>query len=109
MTTSAGRVTVADCVNAASDIHAEIEAGTLDPARIERRAVDACRSLFGLVGNGPDDPLWSLHLDITRQFLGAGGLSAAELAEWLAVQRRREGAAEGEAASGAVPAVPADN
>jgi hypothetical protein len=86
--------TTADCVNAASDMLAEVEANTLDPAKIEDRAVSACRELFGLVGNGPADLLWSLHEATTRQFLGAGGLSADELAEWAAVQRRRESGTE---------------
>jgi hypothetical protein len=83
-------VTAADVINAASDTLRDIETGALTPAEVERRATDACRELFGLVGSGPGDPLWELHRDITRQYLAAGGVSANELAEWLAVQRRRE-------------------
>ena len=83
-------VTAADVINAASDTLLDIETGALTPADVERRAVDACREMFGLVGSGPADALWSLHGDVCRQYLAAGGLTAAELAEWLAVQRRRE-------------------
>ncbi|HTX96516.1 MAG TPA: hypothetical protein VME67_17620 [Mycobacterium sp.] len=54
------------------------------------RRPDACRALFGVVGSGPSDPLWDLHRDVCRQYLEAGGLTSAEIAEWLAVQRRRE-------------------
>ncbi|UGQ43407.1 flagellar hook-length control protein [Rhodococcus aetherivorans] len=84
-------VTLADCVNAASDVLAEVEAGTLDPTTIESRAADACRALVGQVGT-PADPLWDLHVDIARQVLAAGGLTASELSEWHAVQARREAA-----------------
>jgi hypothetical protein len=52
--------------------------------------VAACRELFGIVGSGPEDPLWELHGDVARQYLAAGGASANELAEWTEVQRRRE-------------------
>lgn len=89
-TGSGQQVTAADVVNAATDVLDGITSGSLSPAEVERRAVDACRSLFAVVGSDPSDPLWSLHGDITRQYLAAGGLSANELAEWLAVQRRRE-------------------
>ncbi|KZF06503.1 MAG: hypothetical protein WBD41_04830 [Rhodococcus sp. (in: high G+C Gram-positive bacteria)] len=111
MTTDNARVTVADCVNAASDIHAEVEANTLDPSAIEDRAVEACRALFGLVGNGQDDGLWVLHRDVTRQFLGAGGLTADELTEWVAVQRRRESdlSGDGSATSGETIGVPSES
>ena len=79
-----GRVTLADVVNAASDTLAAVEAGTLRPDDVERRAVDACRELFGVVGTGADDPLWSLHGDVVWQYLAAGGVTAAELREWAA-------------------------
>lgn len=85
-----GRVTLADVVNAASDTLRDVETGVLSAADVETRAVEQCRTLFGVVGAGPADPLWSLHLDVARQVLGAGGLSANEMAEWLAVQKRRE-------------------
>jgi hypothetical protein len=85
-----GQVTLADVVNAASDTLRDIESGVLSAAEVQRRAVDACRELFGCVSGEPDDPLRELHTDVIRQGLGAGYLSADELAEWLAVQRRRE-------------------
>jgi hypothetical protein len=85
-----GHVALADVVNAASDALRDVETGVLRPAEVERRAVDACRELFGIVGAGPSDALWELHGDVTRQYLAAGGMSADEIAEWLAVQRRRE-------------------
>ena len=86
--------TAADVVNAASDVLGGIEHGTLSPADVEQRAVDACRDLFGIVGSGTTDALWSLHGDVCRQFLAAGGLTSNEIAEWLAVQRRREADAD---------------
>lgn len=79
-----------DLANAAADVVEGLEAGTLRPADTERRAVAAMREQFGIVGSGPADPLWSLHGDVARQYLAAGGLTAAELGEWLSVQRRRE-------------------
>lgn len=84
-------VTLADIVNAASDVLRDVEAGTLRAADVESRAALVCRETFGVVGNDASDPLWSLHLDICRQVLERGGMSADELVEWLAVQRRREG------------------
>ena len=45
-------------------------------------------ALFGVVA-GPTDALWSLHVDIARQVLAKGGVSADELSEWLAVARQR--------------------
>ncbi len=91
--TDTSAVTAADVINAASDTLLHIETGALTPADVERRAVESCKALFGVVGLGPADPLWSLHGDVTRQYLEAGGLSAEEIAEWLAVQRRREASA----------------
>jgi len=93
MTTSgpeAGQVTDADVVEAAYGVLGELTEGTLSGATAQQRAAEVCRATFGVVGTGPDDPLWALHTDVVRQFLGAGGLTAAELTEWLAVQRHRE-------------------
>lgn len=90
MTDTAAAITLADVINAATDVLDGITTGTLSAADVEARAVDACRELFGIVGSGPADPLWQLHGDVCRQYLAAGGVSAAELVEWLAVQRRRE-------------------
>lgn len=79
-----------DLVDAAGAVLADIESGKLtDPDDYEQRAVERARSMFGTVA-GPGDPLWPLHLDVARQVLEAGGLSADELAEWATVLRRRE-------------------
>ena len=86
-----GQVTEVDAVRSAYKVLGEIDAGTLTGGDVTNRAVEVCKSTVGVVGSGPADPLWPLHADIARQFLAAGGLSAAELAEWVAVQKRREG------------------
>ena len=62
----------------------------MSPIELEAAAVEQCRELFGTV-YGPEDPLWELHVSVVRQVLGFGGVPADELAEWTAVQRRREG------------------
>lgn len=98
MTNSTGpQTTTADVINAATDVLDGLTSGTLSASAVERRAVDACRDLFAVVGDGPADPLWTLHGDTTRQYLAAGGLSADELTEWVAVQRRREQPADADA------------
>ncbi|WP_373140881.1 flagellar hook-length control protein [Mycobacterium marinum] len=93
MTTSGpevGQVTDADVVEAAYGVLGELTEGTLSDSTVQQRAAEVCRATFGVVGSGPADPMWLLHTDVARQFLGAGGLTAAELTEWLAVQRHRE-------------------
>ena len=87
---STGKVTLEDVVNSASDMLRDIENGTLRAVDVESRAAAVCRETFGIVGPGPGDPLWQLHLDIARQVLERGGLSADELREWVAVQERRD-------------------
>ncbi|OBC03353.1 hypothetical protein A5784_14030 [Mycobacterium sp. 852013-50091_SCH5140682] len=80
-------------VDAAMSLAEDIATGRLDPAALDAAAVAEARALFGRV-EGPDDPLWELHVDIARQVLAVGGgLPADELAEWLAVTRAAEGAA----------------
>lgn len=71
----------------------EVSEGRLTAATLADRAAARIREVFGRC-DGPTDPLWSVHADLARQVLGHGGLSAAELTEWLAVQRRRETGAE---------------
>lgn len=80
-------------MNAAMDLAEDISAGKIDPAELDAELVTACRELFGQVV-GPDDPLFELQRDVTRQTLAAGGLSLDEVAEWLSVLRRRSGAVE---------------
>ncbi|MCF6386535.1 flagellar hook-length control protein [Mycobacterium sp. MBM] len=83
-------VSKAHVVKAAMAVATDVTEGRLQPAAVEAAAVEACRELFGVV-HGPGDPLWEVHRDVVRQFLAMGGMPADELAEWLAVQRQREG------------------
>lgn len=79
-----------DVIKAAASIARDAAEGRLAPLDLEATAVAECRDLFGTVA-GPDDPLWSLHLDVARQVLALDGIPADELAEWLAVARQRAG------------------
>lgn len=77
-------------VTAALQIAEEVTAGQLDPLALQLAAVAECRNLFARV-DGPEDPLWSLHVEITRQVLAVGGgIPVDELAEWVAVYRAAE-------------------
>lgn len=64
--------------------------GRVGVADVEAVADARARALFGSVA-GPGDPLWTLHCDVARQAIALGALTAAELAEWSAVLRQREG------------------
>lgn len=77
-------------ITAAMDLAKDVAEGRRTAASVEADAVEACRELFAVV-HGPEDPLWSLHIDVTRQALHAGALTADELAEWLAVAKTRAG------------------
>lgn len=77
-------------VVAAMAIAEAITQEQMQPADLEVAAIDQCRELFATV-YGPDDPLWSMQVDVIRQGLALGALSADEIAEWLAVARTREG------------------
>lgn len=81
----------AHVVKAAMAVAEDMTAGRLQVSELEAAAVAQCRELFATV-YGPDDALWALHGDITRQYLAMSGMTADELSEWTAVQRRREGA-----------------
>lgn len=63
--------------------------GRLSAADLAAEAAAACRSRFALVV-GPGDPIWELQVEVARQVLAVGGLSADEVVEWLAVVRARE-------------------
>lgn len=76
-------------IDACMDVAADVAEARLDPARLAAAVAAEQRALFGTVV-GPGDPLWDLHCDVARQVLAAGGVSGDELAEWLAVTRRRE-------------------
>jgi len=90
VTEDAGHITAADVINAAAGAIEGITGGSLRPEDVERRAVEAMRETFGLVGADATDPLWSLHGDVCRQYLAAHGVSANELREWASVQQRFE-------------------
>lgn len=77
---------------AALDLSQEIHDGKISVANIEAEMVDAARSLFAIVA-GPNDPLFDLQRDVARQVIAAGGLTADELREWVAVLERRAGGA----------------
>ncbi len=81
--------TTEDVIKSAAAVAREAAEGRLSPAALDEAVADECRALFGVVA-GPADPLWPLHVDVMRQALAAGALSADELSEWAAVIRRRE-------------------
>jgi hypothetical protein len=77
-------------IKAAMAVAKDVAEGRVVPAQLDAAALEACRSLFAAVV-GPDDPLWALQAEVARQVIAQGGVTANELSEWLAVQRRREG------------------
>lgn len=78
---------------AAVSLLRDVEAGRVAPADLDAQLEAECRRLVGgVVGEG--DPLWPLQVDVARGVLATGGVPADELAEWLAVARRREGQVE---------------
>lgn len=79
-----------DAVDAAMSVAEDVAEGKIDPSTLDQAVAKECRELFGTV-LGEGDPLWPLHIDVTRQVLADGGLSADELSEWLAVARSRAG------------------
>lgn len=84
-------------VVAALSVAEAIGQGHMSLDEVESTAIAECTELFGTV-YGPDDPAWELQVSVVRQVLAFGGMTADELAEWLAVQRSREGAPVGEPA-----------
>lgn len=80
-------------VDAAMSVAEDVATGRLDTTALDAAVAAECRALFARV-EGPDDPLWELHVEVARQVLAVGGgISAGELAEWLAVTRAAEGLA----------------
>jgi hypothetical protein len=78
-------------VDAAMSVAEDVATGRLDTAQLDAAVAAECRALFARV-EGPDDPLWELHVEVARQVLAVGGgIPAGELAEWLAVTRAAEG------------------
>jgi hypothetical protein len=79
----------ATAIKAVMSIANDVTAGRIDPAELERVAVEECRELFGTV-TGPDNPLWPLHVEVARGVLAAGGIPFGELQEWAGLARHRE-------------------
>lgn len=79
-----------ELMDAAMDVAAQAADGRLKPQEIEAQTIARCREIMGTV-YGPDDPAWTVQLDISRQIIAMNGHPADELAEWLAVIRQREG------------------
>lgn len=77
-------------VDAAVSVAEDVAAGKLSPATLGAAVVNECRTLFATVV-GADDPLWELHVEVTRQVLALDGIPVDELAEWLAVTRAAQG------------------
>lgn len=82
--------TTSDVITAAMSIASDTADGKLSPTDLVSQAVAEMRSLVGEVV-GPDDPAWSLQVDIARGVLAADGIPVDELAEWLSVARQRAG------------------
>lgn len=104
--------TVENVIKSATSVARDAAEGRLDPAVLDTAVADQCRELFGVVA-GPGDPVWPLHVDIARQVLALGALTADELGEWQAVIRRREDSEAvepaGAAKASALPDTPADD
>jgi hypothetical protein len=85
MNRQARRQAIKEAMSVANDL----TEGRLDPVDLERQALDECRRLFGTV-TGPENPLWSLHVEVCRQVLALRGIPANELSEWLGRARWSE-------------------
>lgn len=79
-----------DAINAAMGLAEDIAQGRVKPTDLEQQAVADLRDLFGTVA-GPDDPAWATQVDVARQVIALGALTADELSEWATVIRRRAG------------------
>jgi hypothetical protein len=95
-------ITTQEAIKAATSVARDIAEGRLAPEHLEAQAVTELRDLFGTVV-GEDDPLWPVQLDVAHGVLAAGGIPTDELAEWLAVQRRRDNPEAAEALGAPVP------
>lgn len=82
--------TKADVINGAMSIADDVAQDRLSPATLEAQAVAELRELFGQV-IGPGDPIWETQVDVARQAIALGALTADELNEWAAVMRHRAG------------------
>lgn len=80
---------VSSGIDAAMDVARQIAEGSLDHTGLDEQLAVECRRLLGHV-EGPGDPLWPLQVDVAEKVIGAGAFTADELAQWVAVLRRRE-------------------
>lgn len=78
-----------DIIKAATSVARDAAEGRLTPADIERQAVEELSALM-LLPADPGTALADLRIEVARRVLAEGGVPADEVAEWLAVQRRRE-------------------
>ena len=83
-------LTTADIIRAATSIGRDAADGKLSPETLQAQAVTELHELVGTV-IGEGDVAWRVQLAVCRQVLALGGVSADELAEWLAVERQRAG------------------
>lgn len=104
---SLSTITTQDAIKAATSVARDIAEGHLDPVQLEQQAVAELQALVGTVV-GAGDPLWPLQIQIASGVLAAGGIPTDELAEWLAVQRRRDNPEAAEALSAVVSIVGTD-
>ncbi len=81
--------TTQDAIKAATSIARDIADGKLTPNALERQVV-AELSKLALEPAEPGTEMAALRIEIARRVLAEGGISACEVAEWLAVQRRRD-------------------
>jgi hypothetical protein len=81
--------TTDDMIKSATSIAREVAEGRLSPADLERQAVQELSALM-LVEPDANTELWQLQTEVARRVLARGALPADEVAEWAAVQRRRE-------------------
>lgn len=104
--------TAEDAIKAAMGVARDVAEGRLSPADLERQAAVEARAMFGTV-IGPADALWGVQVEVARQVVALGGMSAAELAEWAVVLAEPEPVGPGgswiERALAAVDDGPADD
>lgn len=82
-------ITSEDVIKAASSVARDIADGKLAPDALERQAIQELSALL-LIEPEPGSDLEALQAESARRVLARSGIPTDELAEWLAVQRRRE-------------------
>lgn len=78
-------------IKGAMSIAKDAAEGRVNDANLDAELAQELQCLFGAV-SGPGDPLFEMQTSVARAVLAAGGLTADEIAEWLAVARSREAA-----------------